>query len=53
MAAPIEDTRAKTARTPRTEETAAGCEKVAPFVTTAEKQAICDWVVLEKIRRIA
>ncbi len=33
--------------------TADAWAKVAPFVTTAEKQAICDCVELAKIRRIA
>jgi len=38
---------------PRTEPTAAGCENVAPLVTTAEKQPISDSVEFANIRRIA
>lgn len=38
---------------PKTEPTAAGCEKLAPFLITAEKHAICVWVAFEKIRRTA
>jgi hypothetical protein len=40
MEVAIEETRAMTAKTPRTEAIAEGCENEAPFVTTAEKQAI-------------
>jgi hypothetical protein len=38
---------------PRTVPTAAGCEKLAPFLMTAEKHAIWVCVAFEKIRRTA
>jgi hypothetical protein len=40
MAVAKEARRATTVKTPRTDPTAVGCEKLAPFLITAEKQAI-------------
>lgn len=48
-----EETIATTVNIPRTEPTAAGWEKVAPLVTTAEKQPISDSVEFANILRMA
>lgn len=41
-----------TVKTPRVDPTAAGWEKLAPFLMTAEKQAISVWEEFEKNRSI-
>jgi len=53
MAVAKDDSRATIVKSPRTEPTAVGCEKLAPFLMTAWKQAIWVWVALEKTWRIA
>ncbi len=53
MAVAKEARRATTVKTPRTDPIAVGCEKLAPFLITAEKQAICVCDEFENIRRKA
>jgi hypothetical protein len=53
MAVKKEAISARSVITPRADPTAAGCEKLAEFLMTALKQAICVCEELENIRRMA
>lgn len=52
MAVANDARRAMMTNTPSVDPTAAGCEKLAPFLMTAEKQPISVWDEFEKIRSI-
>jgi hypothetical protein len=53
MAVTNDEITATTVKPPKMVPTAAGCLKVAPLVTTAEKHPISDWVELAKILKMA